>query len=279
MPDPFTHGRFKSGATSCVTPTCRVRSANIRVAAYRSTMPRRVTTRSAAHHPKPSTHRPPSRRRSSTAARQRQRPTSSPARTLTGSGRSTLTPPTRRHEPRSHEEASQVQPPKPRSVDKGRSHQIELCQEADARHTPSGAPPTPGPMTRGWRGSFVSASEDADMSHSKRAVELTPNQTRPAPGGNGGGPLSSRRRRPRDTSATANPREAGACVLVSHFPQRRSNRMCHTCQAMGCPRASETSRRRTGEQTVSATDARLDGTRQCARCLSYIASRVVRNQY
>jgi hypothetical protein len=32
----------------------------------------------------------------------------------------------------------------------------------------------------------------------------------------------------RDTSATANPRGAGACVRVSHLPQRRSKRICHT---------------------------------------------------
>jgi hypothetical protein len=51
MPNAFTHGRFTSGATSCLTPTCRVRSANITVAAYLSTPSRRVTTRSAAHHP------------------------------------------------------------------------------------------------------------------------------------------------------------------------------------------------------------------------------------
>jgi hypothetical protein len=69
------------------------------------------------------------------------------------------------------------------------------------------------------------------MSHSKRPAGL--DATRPR--GDGGGSLSSRRRRPRDTSATANPREAGACVLVSQFGQRRSNRMCHACQTVGCP--------------------------------------------
>jgi hypothetical protein len=38
----------------------------------------------------------------------------------------------------------------------------------------------------------------------------------------------------RDTSATANPRGAGACVLVSHFPQRRGKRMCHMAAPHPC---------------------------------------------
>ena len=74
--------------------------------------------------------------------------------------------------------------------------------------------------------------------HTATAPPAEAELTRPAPGG-WGGPLSSSAATPaRHQRHRQPPRDAGACLLVSHFLQRRSNRMCH--------RAATATRRRAG---------------------------------
>jgi hypothetical protein len=107
-------------------------------------------------------------------------------------------------------------------------------------------------------------------------AELTPNQTRPAPGGMGAG----RCRRGGDDRETPAPpptpaRRGRACLCLTSLsvgaigcvtPARPS-------AAHGRPRGQGVG---PGYRPSERIGARLDGTRQSARCLSYIASRVAR---
>jgi hypothetical protein len=88
-----------------------------------------------------------------------------------------------------------------------------------------------GALTRGWRGSLVSAPEEPDLSHLRLRHAIT--QQRPGPRGRGWGRVvvvgtGDDARHQRHRQPRAGPRGQGCRrVLVSRSLQRRGKRMCH----------------------------------------------------